>query len=103
MPSPAFIPGPLAQAEGRSFRNFYPRQVRGLVIGTAGGLLGAWFFGVGTPLHVALAFALALPGFAYGFFQPGGMPVEQWTRIRFRFLSRPRILINRKEVRCRRG
>lgn len=107
MPQHAFVPGQIAEAEGRTFRNLYPRQLRGLLIGIAGGLVGALLFGTSTPWRCGLLFALAVPGFGYGFFTPGGKPIEHWVRLWLRYYLTPRSLTHRphrqiKEV-SRRG
>jgi len=93
MPQQAFIPGQIAEAEGRTFRNLYPRQVRGLGVGIAGGLLGAFVFGTATPLRCAFTFGMALPGFVYGFFTPGGRPIEHWVRLWLRYQLSPRVAL----------
>jgi len=103
MPQHAFVPGQIAEAEGRTFRNLYPRQVRGLLVGIAGGMVGALLFGTATAWRCALVFALALPGFVYGFFTPGGKPLEHWARIWLSFYLTPRSLADRPLTRSKEG
>lgn len=89
MPGRAFIPGPLAQAQPRVYKSFRGRQVKGLVLAAAGAALGILIFGVRDISGYAFSFALALPGFAYGWFQPEGKPVEYWLQVLFRYYLTP--------------
>lgn len=86
---PAFVPANLGEAEGRTWRSFYPRQVRGLIAGALGGGLGALLWGVGTLPGFMATMLAALPGFAYGFYLPGGRPVEWWLRVYWRYYTAP--------------
>lgn len=85
MPGRAFIPGPLSTAQPRVYKSMRGRQITGLLMAVAGTGLGLTVFGASTLLAYALTFALAVPGFAYGYFQPDGRPVEQWLRVLLRF------------------
>lgn len=89
MPGRAFIPGPLAQAQPRVYKSFRGRQVKGLVLAAAGAATGLLLFGMKEISGYAFTFALALPGFAYGWFQPEGKPVEYWFRVALRFYLTP--------------
>lgn len=91
MPGPAFVPAQLEQAEGRTWRNLYPRQARGLAWGCAGGVVGALLWGLSTPAGFVATAALALPGFAYGFYQPAGRPLEWWLRVTMRYYTTPQV------------
>lgn len=89
MPGRAFIPGPLAQAQPRVYKSFRGRQVQGMLMAAAGGILGLLTFGVQDITGYGATFALALPGFAYGWFQPEGKPLEYWLRVLLRFHLTP--------------
>lgn len=89
MPGRAFIPGPLAQAQPRVYKSFRGRQVKGMVLAAGGALVGITIFGVKEITGYAATFALALPGFAYGWFQPEGKPVEYWLWVLVRFYLTP--------------
>lgn len=91
MPGPAFVPADLRQAEGRTWRQFYPRQARGLAWGLAGGIIGTLTWGVRSPVGFLATALLALPGFAYGFYMPAGRPVEWWARVIWRYYTTPQV------------
>lgn len=40
----------------------------------------------------ALAFLMALPGFAYGYYQPDGRPLEYWLRVLVRYYRQPQVI-----------
>lgn len=98
MPRNAFVPGQIAEVEGRSFRSLYPRQTRGLVVAVASVALTAWLAPFhGGPRFFTL-FLAALPGLSYGFLRPGGRPVEWWFRALFGYWLSPRVALHaRKE------
>jgi hypothetical protein len=89
MPGRAFIPGPLAQAQPRVYKSFRGRQVKGLLLAAAGTALGLLVVGAKDASSYAFTFALALPGFAYGWFQPEGKPVEYWLQVLLRYYLTP--------------
>lgn len=85
MPGRAFIPGPLAQAQPRVYKALRGRQLKGLIIAGAGVIAGLIIFGVKDVSAYGATFLLAVPGFAYGYFQPEGKPVEYWVLVQLRF------------------
>lgn len=89
MPGRAFIPGPLAQAQPRVYKSLRGRQLHGLLTAGAGVVAGLLLFGGRDLSGYALSFMLALPGFAYGYFQPEGKPVEYWLRVLIRYHFTP--------------
>jgi hypothetical protein len=90
MPGRAFIPGPIAQAEPRVYKSFRPRQIRGLMLAAVGAVTIGLIFGIKDVLGVTMTFTAALPGFAYGYYEPDGKPVEYWLRVVWRFHAQPR-------------
>ncbi len=91
MPRTAFVPGQIASVEGRSFRSLYPRQTRGLVAAAVPAVLSAWLLPLEGPLRFLALFLAALPGLVYGFFQPGGRPVEHWLQVMLAYHLSPRV------------
>lgn len=86
MPGRAFIPGPLAQAQPRVYKSFRSRQMKGIATAAAGAGLVLWLLGAREVTGYMLAFLAALPGFAYGYYEPEGKPVEYWVRVWFQYL-----------------
>lgn len=91
MPNRAFIPGPLAQAQPRVYKSFRARQVRGLLLAAGGAGLALLIVGARDLTGYMITFLAAVPGFAYGYFEPDGKPVEYWLRVIFRYYMRPRV------------
>lgn len=92
MPGRAFIPGPLGQAQPRVYKSIRGRQLRGLLAAAGGAILGLAIFGAGDATGYGITFLMAVPGFAYGYFQPEGKPVEYWLLVVLRYhFSRQRI------------
>jgi len=89
MPSRAFVPAALIEAQPRVFKSFRGRQLRGLLFGVGGVALMLTTVGLKDFTGYALAFAAALPGFAYGYFQPQGRPIEYWLQVTFRYYTSP--------------
>jgi len=89
MPGRAFIPGPLSQAQPRVYKSFRGRQVKGMLMAAGGAAIGLLLFGVREVAGFGATFALAVPGFAYGWFQPEGKPVEYWLQVLFRYYLTP--------------
>jgi hypothetical protein len=85
MPGRAFIPGPLAQAQPRVYKSIRGRQLRGLLLAATGAGLGLVIFGAGDVTGYGATFLMAVPGFAYGYFQPEGKPVEYWFLVILRY------------------
>jgi hypothetical protein len=92
LPSRAFVPVPLIEAEPRIYKSFRSRQLKGILFGAAGAAVGLVALGVRDFAGYASAFLLALPGFAYGYYRPQGKPVEYWLRVLYRFYSTPQRL-----------
>ncbi|HWI51277.1 MAG TPA: PrgI family protein [Symbiobacteriaceae bacterium] len=90
----AFVPAPLIDAQPRVYRSFRGRQLKGLLYGTGGAVLVIALVGIKDFTGYALAFLAALPGFAYGYFQPDGRPVEDWMKIIFRYHASPQRITN---------
>lgn len=63
--------------------------MKGLIMAAGGALVGLLLFGVRDVAGYGATFALALPGFAYGWFQPEGKPVEYWLRVVLRYYLTP--------------
>jgi hypothetical protein len=61
------------------------RQLRGLLAAAAGAGLGLLIFGAREVSAYGATFLLAVPGFAYGYFQPEGKPVEYWLLVLIRY------------------
>ena len=91
MPNRAFIPGPLGQAQPRVYKSFRGRQVRGLLMAAAGAALGLLIFGARDAAGYGLTFLMAVPGFAYGYFQPEGKPLEYWFLVLLRYHFTPQL------------
>lgn len=85
----AFVPAPLIEAQPRVYKSFRGRQLKGLLFGTGGAALMLALFGAKDFTGYALAFFAGLPGFAYGYFQPGGRPVEDWLKILLSYYASP--------------
>ena len=85
MPGRAFIPGPLAQAQPRVYKALRGRQLKGLLLAGAGAVLGLVLFGFRDAAGFGATFLLSVPGFAYGYFQPEGKPVEYWLLVQIRY------------------
>jgi hypothetical protein len=77
----------LIEAEPRVYKSFRGRQLKGLMFGAAGAAVGLVAFGMRDFVGYATAFLLALPGFAYGYYQPQGKPVEFWLRVLYRYYT----------------
>jgi len=92
MPQRAFMPAPLIEAQPRIYKAFRGRQLRGILLGTGGAILGTMLFGLHDPTGYLGTFVAALPGFAYGYFQPHGKPVEYWLRVWWLFYTSPQML-----------
>lgn len=92
MPQRAFVPVPLIEAQPRIYKAFRGRQLRGILLGTGGAMLGLLLFGLHDPIGYLGTFVVALPGFAYGYFQPHGKPVEYWLRVWWRFYTSAQML-----------
>jgi hypothetical protein len=89
MPARAFVPVPLVEAQPRVYGSFRGRQMRGIGIGLAGAALSLYFIGANNFLGYGLTFIAALPGFAYGYYQPQGKPLEYWLVVLVRFHFTP--------------
>jgi hypothetical protein len=89
MPQRAFVPAPLTEAQPRIYRSFRGRQLHGILLGAGGALVSLTLFGMRDVTGFALAFLAALPGFAYGYYQPQGKPVEYWVRVLWRYYTSP--------------
>jgi hypothetical protein len=87
MPSRAFVPAALIEAQPRVYKSFRGRQLQGLLMGAGGAALMLAVFGVRDFSGYALAFVAALPGFAYGYYQPQGRPLEYWLRVQYRYFA----------------
>lgn len=92
MPTRAFVPAPLVDAQPRVYKSFRGRQLRGIAFGLAGAAVGLALMGTQEFTGYALAFLMALPGFAYGYYQPEGRPVEYWLRVLIRYYTQPQII-----------
>ena len=90
MPTRAFVPAPLSQAEPRVYRSFRGRQLKGLLLAAGGAALGLVVFGARSPAGFGATFLMTLPGFAFGYYQPDGRPVEHWLRVQWQYATRPR-------------
>ncbi|HEY3366002.1 MAG TPA: hypothetical protein VGK74_13175 [Symbiobacteriaceae bacterium] len=102
MPSRAFVPVPLTDAQPRVYKSFRGRQLKGILLGLSGAAISLWLFGMKDFTGYALAFLMGLPGFAYGYYQPQGKPVEYWGRVLLRYYTAPRLVTaNREAVRPR--
>ncbi|HWI63663.1 MAG TPA: PrgI family protein [Symbiobacteriaceae bacterium] len=91
MPNRAFVPVPLIEAQPRVYKSFRGRQLKGIALGLAGAAAGLAVVGA-RDIGYAVAFLLALPGFAYGYYRPEGRPVEYWLRLVWRFYSKPQVI-----------
>ncbi len=89
MPSRAFVPAPLVEAQPRVYKSFRGRQMKGIALGLVGAATSLLLFGRWGEIGYPLAFMASLPGFAYGYFQPQGKPVEYWLRVQWRFFTTP--------------
>jgi hypothetical protein len=85
----AFVPAPLIEAQPRVYKSFRGRQLKGLLMGTGGAIVVLALFGLRNPVGHALAFLATLPGFAYGYYQPEGRPLEDWIKLIYRFYATP--------------
>jgi hypothetical protein len=92
LPSRAFVPAPLTEAQPRVYRSFRGRQLQGILLGAGGAVISLAVFGMSDFIGYALAFAAALPGFAYGYYQPQGKPVEYWVRVLLRYYLTPQVI-----------
>lgn len=97
MPSRAFVPAPLVEAQPRVFKSFRGRQLKGIAMAVAGVAVVLVFFGMRDFSGYALAFAAALPGFAYGYYQPQGKPVEYWLRVLIRYYTAPQMITSHRD------
>lgn len=91
MPNRAFIPGPLAKAQPRVYKSFRARQIRGLLMAAGGAGVALLIAGAHDLTGYMITFMAAVPGFAYGYFEPEGKPVEYWLRVVLRYHLRPRV------------
>lgn len=87
MPSRAFVPAPLVEAQPRVYKAFRGRQLRGIALGLAGAATSLLIFGRFGDVGYLLTFVAALPGFAYGYFQPQGKPLEYWVLVQWRYFT----------------
>jgi hypothetical protein len=55
-------------------------------------LVALLIFGARDITGYASVFLAAIPGLAYGYYQPDGKPVEYWLRTGWRYHIRPRVL-----------
>lgn len=92
MPTRAFVPAPLVEAEPRVFKSFRGRQLKGITLGACGAAVILATFGVQDFTGYALAFLATLPGFAYGYYHPQGKPVEYWVRVWVLYYLTPRLM-----------
>lgn len=83
----AFVPAALIEAQPRIYKSFRGRQLKGLLLGAGGAALVLILVGLSDFTGYALAFLAALPGFAYGYYQPEGRPVEEWLLVLYRFYA----------------
>ena len=88
----AFVPAALVEAQPRVYKSFRGRQLKGLLFGAGGAVLVLIFVGLQEFTGYALAFLAALPGFAYGYYQPQGRPVEDWLKILYRFYATSQLI-----------
>lgn len=89
MPQRAFVPAPLTEAQPRVYKSFRGRQLSGILFGAAGATLSVLTVGVSDILGYAATFLAALPGFAYGYYQLQGKPVEYWIGVLVRYYTKP--------------
>jgi hypothetical protein len=107
VPSRAFVPVPLIEAQPRVYKSFRGRQMKGIIIGLGCATLCVMVFGVSNFAGYLMTFLGALPGFAYGYFQPQGKPLEYWLRVLLRYYTQPQILSSapagwKQQIRARR-
>jgi len=88
----AFVPAPLIDAQPRVYKSFRGRQLKGLLMGTGGAGVVLAFFGLRDPVGQVLAFLATLPGFAYGYYEPEGRPVEDWLKLIYRYHATPQCI-----------
>ncbi|HYF93433.1 MAG TPA: PrgI family protein [Symbiobacteriaceae bacterium] len=92
MPTRAFVPVPLVDAQPRVYKSFRGRQLKGIAFGVAGAAVGLLLMRTHDFAGYLLAFLMALPGFAYGYYQPDGRPLEYWLRVVVRYYTKPQII-----------
>jgi hypothetical protein len=61
-------------------------------MGVGGATVCLMIFGMKDFTDYALAFLAGLPGFAYGYYQPHGKPVEYWTLVLWRYYTKPQAI-----------
>ena len=98
MPTRAFVPVPLTDAQPRVYKSFRGRQLKGLLMAVAGVAVSLSNLGAKDFAGYALAFFLALPGFAYGYYYPQGKPVEYWLRVLYRYYTAPQVLTSQRQA-----
>lgn len=89
MPSRAFVPAPLVEAQPRVYKAFRGRQLKGIALGLGGAAVSLALFGRFGEIGYLMTFLGAMPGFAYGYFQPQGKPVEYWLAVQWRYFTTP--------------
>lgn len=92
MPSRAFVPAPLVEAQPRVYKSFRGRQVKGIALGLGGAAISHLLFSGFANMGYLLTFLAALPGFAYGYYQPQGKPLEYWVQVHWRYFTTPQYL-----------
>jgi hypothetical protein len=80
------------------YKSFRGRQVRGILVAAAGATVGLLIFGARDAAGYGLTFLMAVPGFAYGYFQPEGKPVEYWFLVLLRYHFTPQMFGPRSEA-----
>lgn len=88
MPSRAFVPAPLTEAQPRVYKSFRGRQIQGILVGALGAAISLKVVGAQDAVGYFSTFLAALPGFAYGYYQPHGRPVEYWAAVLWRYYTK---------------
>jgi hypothetical protein len=101
MPYRAFVPAALVEAQPRVYRSFRGRQLKGLLMGAGGAGLVLILIGARDLTGYVLAFLAALPGFAYGYYQPQGRPVEYWLQVYRSYYTKPQRITAARPPRMR--
>ncbi|MFZ5823887.1 MAG: PrgI family protein [Bacillota bacterium] len=83
------MPAPLVEAQPRVYKSFRGRQMKGIALGLGGAAISLLLFGRLAEIGYLLAFTAALPGFAYGYYQPQGQPLEYWLRVQWCYFTTP--------------